>query len=203
MSRIIMKLDAISGTIEIEADAEDFEKAAKRAAKLLEKLKPQSNPASPSIKNNVQSTATKKDGVATKASATGTSTTDIKPKKTTKRKGSGQKNHKMVDDLLSELQRKELRKFFEEKDPKSQADIIAVLCVKLEDLTGKQRFTQDEVYTAIQAVDQKTPASLTAAFNNMNVRQHFGSIEDSCFVPNFKCKDHVKLKLPAPGKKDA
>lgn len=71
-----------------------------------------------------------------------------------------------------------------------------MLCVKLKGLLGRDRFSQDELHTAIQAVNQKTPSSLAAAINNMISRQKLGKIEEGLFVPNFKCDDLVKHDLP-------
>lgn len=71
-----------------------------------------------------------------------------------------------------------------------------MLCFKLKQYTGRDAFSQDEIYTAIQAVGQRTPASLSATFNNMTSRHGLGTQEDGKFKPNFKCDDLVNHDLP-------
>ncbi|MBQ4808702.1 hypothetical protein J4717_14590 [Phaeobacter sp. HS012] len=191
MSRVTLKLDVLAGTIEIDADAEDFERAATKASELLQTLHQSSTASRASLSIPLEEAAEPAE----------TSAHDLKQnrpveRKSPKRKGPGVRKLAIIDDLLTEQDRQDLRKFYAEKAPKTQAEIIAVLCVKLEALTKKDRFSPDEVYTAIQAVDEKTPANLVATFGNMISRQSFGSIEDGCFVPNFKCKDYVKHNLP-------
>ena len=117
-------------------------------------------------------------------------------KRASKRKASGTKALKIIDNLFNEDERAKLREFYAEKAPKSQPDMIATLCVKMEELLKRDRFSPDEVYTAIQAVDEKTPGNITGTFNNMISRNKFGFIDDGMFVPNFVCKDHVKHNLP-------
>jgi hypothetical protein len=194
-----MKLDAASGTIEIEADAEVFERVATRAAELLSSLQRARPSQSPDENEQRLSPAAKPSPATSSEEDTpprdgdGNSQKQRKPRK----KGGGKvKGLKIIDGFLSEEQRISLRQFYNEKAPKNQPEIVAVVCVKLKELTGKDRFTQDEVHTAIQAVNQKTPANLSAVFNNMTSRYGYGNQDDGMFVPNFKCDDFVKHDLP-------
>lgn len=194
MSRVLLKLDASAGTIEIEADADQFESAATRAVELLRSLS-----GAGLAYTNPSSEKTIAETKAQTSKQTGTKSAEKKP---AKRKSSGVRNLNVVEDLLNEEQREELREFYAEKSPKSQTEQVSVLCVKLMEMKEMERFTADDVYTALQAVHEETPKNLAATFNNMITRNDFGKMEDGAFVPNFVCKDFVKLRLPKENSKD-
>jgi hypothetical protein len=101
----------------------------------------------------------------------------------------------MVDDLLEEAQRKQLREFYSEKGAANQNEQVAVLAFKLSDLTKREAFSGDEIHTAFQTVGVKTPKNLMAVFGNMTA-DGLGNMADKKFKPNFKCDDLVKHDLP-------
>ncbi len=126
-----------------------------------------------------------------------------KPKARSRRKkGSGHANWKVLDNLMTEKQRDELRKFYAEKAPGKQNDQVAVLAHKLAEMLGRNEFDGNEIHTAFQAVNAKTPANLTGVFGNMT-GEGLGKVVDKKWTPNFKSSDMVKHDLPAakPAKK--
>lgn len=195
MSRIHVKFDSTNGVFEIEADANDFEIAVKQVRELIPHFSHVNlKPSEQTIETNEQDAAG--------ASMEGAESSNERPKAPKKRRGPSTKNLTIIDDLLTEPQRQTLKDFFAEKNPKSQPDTLAVICVKLIELLERDRLSQDEIYTGIQVLDLPTPANISASLNNMVTRNKFGATEDGLFVPNFKCKDHVKLKLPKTEKSD-
>lgn len=186
-----MKIDALTGILEIEADSKDFGEVADKAVLLLEKLELTQRIGT---KNNERESEETDEGSDDVKQLESRKPTNGKTK--TKRRANATKSLKIIGDLLNEEQRKELRAFDAEKSAKAQHEIVAVLCAKMNEMLGKDNFSQDEIHTAIQTVNRKTPSNLGAVFNNMTTRYGFGSQESGHFVPNFKCYDYVKHDLP-------
>lgn len=119
-------------------------------------------------------------------------------KKPKQRRGSGTAkttNWSMVNNLLDEAGRKALKAFYNEKMPSNQNEQVAVLAIKLQELTGRDGFDGNEIHTAFQIVGKKTPGNLNAVFGNM-ASAGLGSQAGKKFKPNFKAGDLVKHDLP-------
>jgi hypothetical protein len=198
MSQIKLKIDARSRTIEIEATGESFESVAIKAESILEKLAE----LQPEDQDQDQDRHVSPDGEGAAESeeeVQGEAKTNTRDRPSTRKRGragSGKtSNWKMVNDLLDEAGRSKLKAFFEEKKPASQNEKVAVLAVKLKELTGRDGFDGNEIYTAFQIVGTKTPANLKAVFGNLTGAGWGGQL-DKKFVPNFKAEDTVKHDLP-------
>lgn len=194
MTDIKLRIDVKEGTIEIEADSDSFDRVSDKAAILLNTFKEVEFPSSKSdgdeceIKHGEQP-----------ASKTETPE-ERKPKR---RRGSGTAkttNWSMVNDLLDEAGRTALKAFYDEKSPGNQNEQVAVLAIKLKELTGRDGFDGNEIHTAFQIVGMKTPGNLNAVFGNM-ASANLGSQADKKFKPNFKAGDLVTHNLPNKPKK--
>lgn len=198
MSQVTLKIDINNGTMEIQADADVFDGVATGAVELLERISAGiefRQPEQPSQHlANQTGNAPPESGVdqpATKG-------------KERKRRPSGTtkvKNLKIIDDLLQPAQRAALKTFVQEKNPRNQNELVAVLAFKLKEFTERSGFSDDEIHTAVQAVGRKTPANLRAVFGNMTA-DGLGKQEDGRFIPNFKCDDLVNHDLPHKVKAD-
>lgn len=198
MSIIKLEIDVKTGSICVEADSESFDGVMERAESLLDKFKKVESSQSSANNTHQQSApqTQKNEDSTSHLDTNGIPINDDKPKAKRRRAGGGKTaNWKMVDDLLDETGRQELNSFFEQKAPKNQNEQVAVLIVKLKELTNRDRFDGNDLHTAFQIVGKKTPANLTAVFGNMT-GFGFGKSEDKKFVPNFKCDDFVKYDLP-------
>jgi hypothetical protein len=192
--------------IRVDCEPEDAEKAVGLAKQLLMETLP-------AVERLGVANANFKLGLATPPSLThsestiledGTVTAEVsapaagKPEK--KRRGSsgGGKtaNWKIADLKLSEPQIEELKAFFIEKQPKGQNHEVAVLAFKLRDLLNQDTFDGNEIHTALAIVGRKTPANLTAVFNNMKAARIADS-KDRKLVVNFLTDNLVKHSLPA------
>lgn len=191
MSEVKLKIDIKNGTVEIEANGELFEKVSEKAGALLDKF----------AKIDFQGSAPSETGESHEREARDDSDENNQhppEQKVKKRRASGSArstNWKMVDNLLDEAGRHSLKAFFEEKMPSGQNEQVAVLTVKLKELTSREGFDGDEIHTAFQIVGKKTPGNLNAVFGNM-ATAGLGSQSDKKFKPNFKAGDLVKHDLP-------
>ncbi len=192
MSEIKLKIDLSTGLVSIESSSDDFLMIMDRAESLISSFKGiaiiDRNPP-PAPADNDQAPQNAENGNHEEAKP---------PSKAKVKRGSGgakTANWSMVDDLLDEAGRQSLKEFFAIKSPSTQNEKVAVLAVHLMELSKKDRFDGNEIYTAFQIVGEKTPGNLSAVFGNM-ATEGLGKTEDKKFVPNFKAKDLVKLELP-------
>ena len=195
MSTIKLKIDAIQGTMDVECSGDDFDRVMLRAEKALEKFTNATTQPLHEKKAEVSDTpknSEKSDNPSAKQSS-------ISPKPKRKKGGSHTANWKIVDNLMSEEQRNKLKSFFQEKAPGKQNDQVAVLAFKLTEMLGREGFDGNEIHTAFQVVDQKTPANLTGVFGNM-ATDGLGKMVDKKWTPNFKSDDRVKHDLPLVSK---
>ena len=196
MAKVRLKIDISNGTLEVDCNGDDFDEVMSSAARLLDKFS--------SVSDFKQSKAGPKEtpdlpsdeAIENDGNESGVSKTKPKAKR---RKGSGTANWKVVEQLLSEEQRADLKTFYEKKAPGIQNHQVAVLAHKLSELLGRDGFDGHEIHTAFQAVGAKTPANLTGVFGNMT-GEDLGKIVEKKWTPNFKSSDLVKHDLPAPPK---
>lgn len=190
MSQIKLRIDVKDGTVEIEAGADNFEDVMTRAEAILDKFAAIGRP---------RDSVSDIDRGTSEDTFKGPNAKNLEePGRQKRRKAAGNAkvtNWRMVDDLLNEKQRSELKEFFEAKKPSNQNEQVAVLACKLKQLTGRDRFDGNEIHTAYQIVGKRTPGNLAAVFGNM-ATLGFGSQADKKFVPNFKADDLVKHDLP-------
>lgn len=118
-----------------------------------------------------------------------------KSKRRAKVGGGKPKTWSIIDLGLDEDQRNSLRQFYAAKSPKGQGEEVAVLTVKLSEISGKKSFTGDEVHSALKIVDRPTPKNLSAVFGNMK-RDAIGDYKGFDFIVNHLTEDFVKFKLP-------
>ena len=107
--------------------------------------------------------------------------------------------YQLIDLGLTQPQRLEMQKFFEEKEPKGQNDQVAVLSVKLKEFKGQSEFTVDEIHSAFKVVNKPTPKNLTAVIGNMK-RDGKGGYNDNKLVVNSFTEDHVAFHMNSSGK---
>lgn len=195
MSDIKLKIDIKSGTIDIEADKESFETVSDKAGNLLDKFA--------KIDFLDASADTNKDDIQREGTYKGVENAEGGATKTRRKRSSGSSkptNWKMIDNLLDEEGRGALKAFFDEKKPNGQNEQVAVLTIKLKELTGRDEFDGNEVHTAFQIVGKKTPGNINAVFGNMT-SAGLGSHANKKFKPNFKASDLVRHDLPGKGVK--
>lgn len=196
MSQIKLHLDVVEGTLDLECSGEDFEAIMTRVEGMMKNLAD-----FPRQRTKNSAETPESDGPEKSDFPDQTGTSDQVVKKPKRRKGGGHSpNWKMVDNLLDEEQRADLKRFFAEKAPSTQNDQVAVLSFKLEELTGRPAFDGNELHTAFQAVGEKTPANLSGVLGNM-AGKDMGKVIDKKWTPNFKSKDRVNHDLPAVSKK--
>ncbi|MEE4210398.1 MAG: hypothetical protein V2I43_14180 [Parvularcula sp.] len=192
MSQIKLHLDVVDGTLELECSGADFEAIMTRIEGMMKSLAnvPKRKMAdAPEASHDPE-----QEGVEREEAPTIRDEATKKPKR---RKGSGgHANWKVIDNLLTEEQRGELRTFYAKKAPGRQNDQVAVLAYKLAEMLGRNGFDGNEIHTAFQAVNEKTPANLTGVFGNMT-GEGLGQVVEKKWTPNFKSSDMVKHDLPA------
>lgn len=198
MTNISLKIDIAQGTVELDCAPQDLEAVISSAERVLAKLL--SSPRGPLKREEPLAAAPNAgqpdDNEEDEAEAAGAKG---KPK-AKRKKGTGHaKNWRVIDNLLNEEQRQELREFYSLKVPGSQNEQVAVLAYKLNEILGRESFDGDEIHTAFQAVGQKTPANLSGVFGNM-AGKGLGRIVEKKWTPNFKSGDLVKHDLPAKKK---
>ncbi len=191
MGQIRLKIDIRSGIIDVETDDATFSAVMDRAEVLLDKF------ATIETGHGSNASPSEKSGPGDADGSTNDPQTPNSQEKKRRKSGGGGKttSWKMVDNLLEEDQRKQLKEFYGEKSPANQNEQVAVLAFKLNHLTKREAFSGDEVHTAFQTVGVKTPRNLMAVFGNMTA-DGLGNMADRKFKPNFKCGDLVKHDLP-------
>ena len=118
-----------------------------------------------------------------------------KPKKARAKSGKAP-NYNRVDLNLTEEQARELRKFYEDKMPKRQNDIVCVVAHKLKAYLNKEDFSVDEIFSGIRLIPGvKTPKDIRAVFKN-TMDEGNCDVVDGKFIANFATDDHVTLSLP-------
>jgi hypothetical protein len=193
MTLISLKIDIIQGTIEVECEAADFESVISSAERVLSNFS--GNRSAASVQRPVDNP--RPEYPIVDRPELNEDAGHLKSKtKSRRKKGGGHANWKVLDNLLTETQRGELRKFYAEKAPGKQNDQVAVLAHKLSEMLGRDGFDGNEIHTAFQTVNEKTPANLTGVFGNMT-GEGLGKVVDKKWTPNFKSSDLVKHDLPA------
>ena len=195
MSTVKLMINLNEGVMDIESDVEFFERVADKAEILLSsfgKNKFEKN----TLSENKKAEDVNDDSLETDKSET----TSNKPSKRKRSSSSASANWSMVDNLINEEGRNSLKKFYNEKSPSNQNEQVAVLVYKLKELTKRDGFDGNEIYTAYQIVGKKTPRNLNAVFGNM-ASSGLGSQEDKKFKNSFVADDMVKLDLPRKDKK--
>lgn len=191
MGQIKLKIDIRSGVIDVETDDSTFSSVMDRAEILLDKFA--------NIETGHGSdTNSSEDSrpIDTAGSSVDPKAANAPEKKRRRSGGAGKTaSWKMVDNLLEEAQRKQLKEFYSQKGAANQNEQVAVLAFKLNELTKREAFSGDEIHTAFQTVGVKTPKNLMAVFGNMTA-DGLGNMADKKFRPNFKCGDLVKHDLP-------
>lgn len=196
MSQIKLHLDVVEGTLDLECSGEEFEAIMLRIESTMQTLTNLPTRRAPEVSRHPKTT---EQGGPDPAEAE--ELDDKLPKKSKRRKGGGHSpDWKVIDELLDAEQRAELKTFYLAKSPSTQNDQVAVLCFKLEELTGRPAFDGHEIHTAFQAVGEKTPANLSGVLGNMTGKD-MGKVVDKKWTPNFKSKDRVNYDLPAKSKK--
>lgn len=197
MSVVKLKIDIKGGTLDVEADDENFQEVMKEAGVLLDKFaKAQisSDPVSKLVNNHDVPTGTKQDS----EQPSKTEASSAKPRRRRTSGGGKTANWQFLNDLLTPEQGEELRKFYRSKSPANQNEQVAVLVIKMKELLDQEAFDGNEVYTAFRNVDVKAPANLAAVFGNMT-GLNYGSQIDKKFIPNWKCEQLVVHDLPRKG----
>lgn len=198
MTNISLKIDISQGTVELDCAPQDLEAVISSAERVIAKL------LSSPVSAPKRAEQLPPDPVAGQPEDIGEGEPEAvgsagKPKAKRKKGGGHAKNWRVIDGLLTEEQRKQLKEFYSLKSPGSQNAQVAVLAYKLSELLGRESFDGDEIHTAFQAVGQRTPANLSGVFGNM-AGQGLGRVVEKKWTPNFKSSDLVKYDLPATKK---
>lgn len=121
MSQIKLHLDVIEGALDLECSGEDFEAIMSRIEGMMKSLMNVPRRKTADVREEPEDT---EQAIAEGEDAPATN--DKAAKKPRRRKGSGNANWKVIDNLMTEAQRGELRQFFAEKAPGKQNDQVAV-----------------------------------------------------------------------------
>jgi hypothetical protein len=127
---------------------------------------------------------------------------DAGPEKVKRKRGKGTGKVRplaVVDLGLSTTQRQELQKHFTEKAPVGQNDQVAVLAVKIKEMTGKTQFSGDDIHSAFKIVNRPTPRNLVAVMGNMKRDGKAGYSENQLQVTHYT-EDHVHYHMKKPEK---
>jgi hypothetical protein len=123
----------------------------------------------------------------TKPKPVETKTSDSKPK----RSPGKAPDYTTVEIELSDDQKRELKAFYNEMAPKKQNDIVCVVTHKVKQLSDKDTFTVDEVFSLLRLIGGiKIPRNLTAVFGNI-VSEGNGAKDKGSFVANFATDDYI------------
>lgn len=114
-----------------------------------------------------------------------------------KRSASSKKpeSYKMVELELNEAQRQDFRKFYTDKNPKSQNEQLLVIMYWLKNNANKEAFSKDEIYTGLKTVDAKVPTRITSVLSNLGIDGKIISNDDG-FHLHHTGEDFVKFDLP-------
>ena len=105
-------------------------------------------------------------------------------------------NYTEVDLGLTDAQCRELKQFYESKNPKKQNDVVAVAVVKIKIMIDKADFSVDEIFSALRLIGGiKTPKNLKAVISNM-YQLGLADKVDGKLVVNYATEDRVNLQLP-------
>lgn len=188
MTSIKLRIDLANGILDVEADHESYIQVMDRAEKFLEKFRNLKPTSSDDAEEVITSEKAEEEIPEEK----------LNVKKTKKKKTSGSTrpaNWKMVADLLDKAGRDDLQSFFAEKKPSGQNEKVVVLAHKLKELTGREGFDGNEIFTAFRIVNEKVPGNLSAVFANMTTAG-WGIHKEKKFIINFKGEDVVSHELP-------
>ncbi|MGX8701809.1 hypothetical protein [Caproiciproducens sp.] len=122
---------------------------------------------------------------------------DVKGGSKKKRSSSSKKPEslKMVELGLEETQRQDFRKFYTDKNPKSQNEQILVIMYWLKNNANKNAFSKDEIYTGLRTVDAKVPTRISSVLSNLGIDGKIISNDDG-FHLHHTGEDFVKFDLP-------
>jgi len=109
-------------------------------------------------------------------------------------------NYSEVELGLNDDQCRDLKQFFKSKAPSVQNDIVATVTVKIKELTNKDEFSVDDIFSALRLIGGvKIPKSLVAVINNM-YKLGLAGRNDGKLVVNYATEDRVNLELPSANK---
>lgn len=193
---IKLKINAVSGKIDLQCPEEYFETAMEqctlfvssfpRSTSVEEKL---SNEKLPDSSRELPGNSGLDNSISPPKDEVG------KPKRT-RSKSSKPPSYTRIDLKLSDEQARELRRFYSEKAPSNQNDIVCVVAYKLKEFLNKDSFSVDEIFSGIQLLEGvQTPRNLKAVFKN-TFDQGNGVFDSGEFKANFATDDYVNLKLP-------
>lgn len=186
-SNVELEVDISLGRFHVRADAASAPALLEKLESLFGKyLKAAAVTQTDANKNNAKPA----DGLGETQAAkpAGSSEDDGKVKKTTTSKAS--KTYKPVDLGLTEPQRAEVRTFFNEKNPSSQEEVVAVVTTKIKQLIGKEEFAPDELFSALRIVDRPIPKNLDGVVSNMKLNGR-GDRKDGKLIVNYMTEDFV------------
>lgn len=115
------------------------------------------------------------------------------PKKGANRRA---KTFELLPDLLTPDTGRQLKAFFEEKQPKSQNDQALVLMKGLQTALGKKTFSYNELFTAFRSVGAPVPKSLGGVIGNLRLETLVIGTGDELTL-HYTGEDHVDHQLPA------
>lgn len=192
--RISLKIDLSSGTIQIDAPADEFSDIVDKAKELLGQI-----PASTTVSSTRVPTS---EAAPKDASPSGSVIERGAKARSTRTAGGSQArvgrigSFEPVDLGLSEAQERDLRAFMQEKNPKEQAEQVAVALYKGEQLMERRGFGYNEIYSLMRLAGVRDlPKALDVIIGRMIDSQWVVREGRQQFALKFVGRDHVEQNV--------
>lgn len=198
-SRIKLKIDLRSGTLELDALPADFELAIQRTKELAGSLQFGERPMPPLAASPAKSTI----NTGPQAGPVTASKSRDKPRSSGGKSPSSTGrpgrlgSFEPVRDLLTDAQHKEIYAYLRQKAPVDQEDQILCAVHKGEQLLGKQGFSYNEVYTLLwRAGVDPLPKAIDVVVQRLIQDQKMDKGESGYFM-KFLGQSRVDSELPS------
>jgi hypothetical protein len=196
-NRIILKIDISTGTIELNAPAENFDQAIEKTKELTATLDLKGSAASGQPRAGNDPATSAGENISPTQTRSGAK---ARPKGKSGDRAGRLGSFEMVDGLLSESEEIALRDYFLSKAPQDQTDKVLVAINKGEELLARKGFTYNEIYMLMWLGGIKDlPKALDVLLlrllqDQMIVRENGG------FAMKFIGRNYVDNNLPKQAK---
>ena len=164
--RVSLKIDLVSGTIELDAPAENFNEAIERTKELASTLELQKRPTQHSPAPTAPP-ASVNPSVTTEVAAPSSARARSKVIRSGARAGR-LGSYEPIQQLLTDEQQMNLMSFFASKAPSDQIDRVLTAMVKGEELLGRKGLVYNEIYTLMWLAGVKDlPKALDVVLGKM------------------------------------
>ncbi len=193
--RVSLKIDLLSGTIELDAPAESFNEAIEKTKELAATLDLQGRAGTRQPEPAASATAPPMSTVETVSPAPPPIRSKTKATRSGERAGR-LGSYEPIPHLLTDEQQMELMAFMAEKAPPDQSDRVLVAMVKGEQLLKKRGLIYNEIYTLMWLGGIKDlPKALDVVLGKM-IQEQYIVREGPGFAVKFIGRNRVENDLP-------